>query len=180
MQTQYLPKRNERTQILPEHECNVFKTLKQKMPCPFLHRRGYCLKKDQCDFLHHKFLGRKTLHKPKDSSHQYSASFLSHKKVPPYVNPVPQPPEGNLKSWGPLPPSRPFMEIPISHPPPYRLSTSDPYPHLQIHISYPRPLMEIPPFLPIHTRNISIPTKMAPVQASNNQQLLCNAKYLQV
>ena len=115
-QTRHPPKRNGKTQILPERERDVFKTPKHKTACPFLHRGCYYLKKDQCDFLHHKFLGRKTLPKPKDSSQLYVASFLSHKKVKPYINPVPQPPEGNLKSWRPLPPPRPLMEIPIFHP----------------------------------------------------------------
>ena len=113
----------------------VHKTPKHQIHCPFLRRRGYCLKKDRCDFLHAKASRRKVSFRPTLGNYLYSVPFLSHDRVamPPNHHSKPSPwfspfSRPSREPWVPpsplvFPPTfpRPLMEfiVPPPNPPPF-------------------------------------------------------------
>ena len=72
----------------------VHKTPKHQTPCPFLRRRGYCLKNDRCDFLHDKASRRKVSSRSTLGNYLYPAPFLSRGRVAMPPNHHSRPPYG--------------------------------------------------------------------------------------
>ncbi len=52
-------------------------TMKCNIPCPFLEKRGYCLKKNMCDYYHDELLYNNPSPRFRTGSHAYPNSFLS-------------------------------------------------------------------------------------------------------
>ena len=128
LQNQQRPNMNTKVHI-------VHKTPKHQIHCPFLRRRGYCLTKDRCDFLHAKASRRKVSFRPTLGNYLYSVPFLSrdrvamppnhHSKPSPWFPPFSRP---SREPWVPpsplvFPPTfpRPLMEftVPPPNPPPF-------------------------------------------------------------
>jgi hypothetical protein len=121
---------------------------KARVPCPFLKKRGHCLKGDRCDFSHNFTPLHECRSKPKQNP---SGKFYSPRI--PYPNNNPPVPPFPFNSFEPFPPSNlqypngylpPFPSNP-NYFPPFRYPTFGPLlkPY-QYQRSYPRPLMTIP------------------------------------
>ena len=85
-------------------------TPKHLVPCPFLRRRGYCLKGFKCDFLHRDS-------QPTNEQQLRNGQF----RIPPFSYPPPPTANQIPFPWDPklLPPLHPRMSYPyISYPPP--------------------------------------------------------------
>lgn len=105
---------------------------KASVPCPFLKRRGHCLKGSRCDFLHKNVYP--TAGWPKFQ--------LNHIKRPPFPNSNQSPFPVNSNYFPPIRYPMIYPPFPKSYPPPIM---SPPFPN-----SYPPPLMSISTIAPHH------------------------------
>ena len=74
----------------PSLSKSQLKVPKSTIPCPFLERRGYCLKQSRCDFSHHGYYHRRpqTINKniqSKDFRQQQPAQLHQHQSVPHFL-----------------------------------------------------------------------------------------------
>lgn len=90
-------------------QLNKTKTPKHLVPCPFVRRRGHCLKGSQCDFLH-----RNTNSRQSTQKHQWQnpQPFFHKQMLYPFQTfPFPMRiPTFHQSTLGPYPPS--LMEVP--------------------------------------------------------------------